>query len=68
MSVKKKIKVIASPSEISCRTFIFNPSDHGFSDKEWKELSASDKDDQVKQFLESLPEQPYWTLDEYEDN
>lgn len=65
--MSKKIKVTASPSEISARTFTFYASDHGFTDEEWDKLSKDDKCDQVRQFLESLPEQPYWSLDEYEE-
>lgn len=60
-----KIKIKASPSETETRTFTFQPSDHGFSDKEWNKLSEADKEDQIKQFLEALPEQPYWDLDEF---
>jgi hypothetical protein len=62
-----RLKVVASPSEISCKTFTFSPSDHGFTDKEWKKLSDSEQQDQVMQFLESIPEQPFWTIDGFEE-
>lgn len=62
-----KIKVKASASDTS-KTVYFSFADLGITDGEWQMMNEEQRMDVIKNALEELPEQPYWTLDSFEQS
>jgi len=56
------IKVKASPSEDSPRTFNIEID---MSETEWEKLSDREQQTIIQGQLDELPDQPYWSLDSY---
>ncbi len=65
--MSKKIRVSASPSEESERTFTFSVEDLGFTDEEWDAADENTKNTAIQIGLDTLPEQPYWALNNWRD-
>lgn len=41
--------------------------DLDFSEKEWNNLSESRKTEIIEEYVEDLPEQPYWMLERFKE-
>lgn len=55
---------------LSChtdKTETVTPDDMGYSNEEWEELSESEKDDQIRRYIDDMPDQPYWDIDSQEE-
>lgn len=62
------IDIKASPSEISSRTFVLDTEfDLGLTDEAWNSLSPDQQGNRVQDFLDNIYEQPYWSLDSYNE-
>lgn len=61
------IKVVASPSEISERTFTIDLMDMGYTEDRWENLTDTQQQEEIQQYLDNLPDQPYYCFDHIED-
>lgn len=63
--MKREIKIMAEPSENRC-TFRVSFDELGTTEREWQALGHDDKNKLIGEYLDSLHEQPYWQLINYE--
>ncbi len=61
----KKINISLEPNQNS-QEWIIDVEELGFSESEWNNLTDEDKTHHVEEWIESLPEQPFWMLDTFE--
>ena len=61
-----KISVKISVSERD-RSLTITLSDIGATDEEWALLSEIEKRDLVMQYVDSMPDQPFWELDFFDE-
>jgi predicted protein tyrosine phosphatase len=61
-----KISVKISVSERD-RSLTITLSDIGATDEEWALLSEIEKRDLVMQYVDSMPDQPVWELDSFDE-
>ncbi len=60
--MKIKIKLEAS---VDTGHHSVDLKDLGFTPKEWEALSEAEKLDAIKNEVDNLPDQPYWTVESY---
>lgn len=58
--MKNEIKVSASPSEISDRTFTIDLLEMGYTKDYFDGLDEQDKERIIQEYLDNAAEQPYW--------
>lgn len=61
-----RIRVNLSVSE-SYSTWKFSLAELNYSEEEWKELSEDERREAIEEWVDGLPEQPYWTLDNFQE-
>lgn len=61
-----KIKTNLVASKFNGR-HTFDTSDFDLSDEEWNELPYSQKREYIKQALSELSDQPYWTVESFDE-
>lgn len=61
-----EISVKISVSERD-RSLTITLSDIGATDEEWALLSEIEKRDLVMQYVDSMPDQPFWELDSFDE-
>ena len=49
------------------RSLTITLSDIGATDEEWALLSEIEKRDLVMQYVDSMPDQPFWELDSFDE-
>lgn len=59
-----KIKVNLEASQTS-NIWKFDLEELGYSEEEWRELKIDEKLKAVTDWVNDLPEQPYWVLDNF---
>ena len=62
MKISVKISVSARD-----RSLTITLSDIGATDEEWALLSEIEKRDLVMQYVDSMPDQPFWELDSFDE-
>jgi hypothetical protein len=60
-----KVKIKLEVSE-ETKSFTIPLSELGFTDGEWVKLSSSQQNDEVRKYIDDMPEQPYWCLSDFE--
>lgn len=63
-----KVKVRLNASKEVNNITVDVKQDLDLSELEWEQLSQSDKETILNNFVESLPEQPYWYVESFNDN
>lgn len=61
-----KIKTNLIASKFISR-YTFDTSDFDMTDEDWNELSYLEKREYLRNAVRELPEQPFWTLDNFEE-
>lgn len=58
MNIQVKLEISESERYLSLQ-----PDDFGLTEDEWEALSNSERHGKVQEYVEELPEMPYWVID-----
>jgi len=64
--MEKKISVRISVCERD-KSLLVTPQDVGATNEQWERLSEDEKREFIRQYIDDMPDQPFWELDQFRE-